>query len=155
MKQAAQDSLTEQTRATLERIHQTVKEKGFVAQAEFFAPEHINHGFPSTREQTRGVLQDIASTFPDIAMEPIQVMYDGEWAIGFYWFSGTHEGMGQHPYVHYGLLAGIEPTGKTMRVHHAHIFRIQNGLITEHHGTRDDVGMVRQLGLELKARGQR
>ena len=125
MSQPVPIDVTQQTRATLEAIHRTVKANGFLAQADFFAERHINYGFPSSREQTRAVLQDIAETFPDIALEPIQVMYDGEWAIGHYWCSGTHKGMARHPYVHHGLLAGVEPTGRSMRVSHVHIFRIQ------------------------------
>lgn len=138
------------TKATIDQIQQAMKERGWMAQADFFAEQHVNHGFPSTREQTAGVLRDILHTFPDISFEPIQIMVQGEWAMGFYWFSGTHLGMSQHPYVHYGVLTGIPPTGKFMRVHHVHLFRIQNGQITEHHGTRDDVAMVKQLGLELR-----
>ena len=141
---------TEHTKATIEAIQQAMKERGFIAQADFFAENHINHGFPATREVTRAVLQDITDTFPDIDLKPIQMMYDGEWAIGYYWFVGTHLGMAQHPYVHYGLMTGVVPTGKAMKVHHVHIFRIQNSQITEHYATRDDVAMVQQLGLELK-----
>jgi predicted ester cyclase len=55
--------------------------------------------------------------------------------------------------VHYGLLAGIEPTGKFVEVPHVHIFRIQNGQITEHSGTRDDVAMLKQLGLSIRTDG--
>jgi predicted ester cyclase len=153
MSPAAQINLTEHTKSTLEQIHHAIKVEGFLAQADFFAEQHINHGLPSTREQTTAVLQDIAQTFPDVELEPIQVMYDGEWAIGHYWFRGTHKGMARHPYVHCGLLAGVEPTGKCVRVSHVHVFRIQNGQITEHSGTRDDVAMVKQLGLGIRVDG--
>jgi predicted ester cyclase len=57
--------------------------------------------------------------------------------------------MAIHPYVHYGLLVGIQPTNKFMRVQHIHMFRFSNGKIVEHQGTRDDVAMVQQLGLSL------
>ena len=153
MSQLVPIDVTEQTRATLEAIHRTVKANGFLAQADFFAERHINYGFPSTREQTRAVLQDIVETFPNIVLEPIQVMYDGEWAIGQYWCIGTHKGVARHPFVHHGLLAGVKPTGRSMRVSHVHIFRIQRGQITEHGGTRDDVAMARQLGLTLRVGG--
>lgn len=138
------------TRTTIDRIHEAIKEHGFLAQADFFAEEHINHGFAATREQTRAVLQDIVNTLPDATIEPILTMVQDEWAIGYYWFMGTHKGIAQHPYVHYGLLAGVPSTNKFMKVHHTHIFRIRDGQIIEHYGTRDDVAMVMQLGLELK-----
>jgi predicted ester cyclase len=51
------------------------------------------------------------------------------------------------------LLTGIEPTGKVVRVPHVHIFRIQNGQIIEHGGTRDDMTMLKQLGLAIRVDG--
>lgn len=89
-------------------------------------------------------------TFPDLVFEPIQIMVQSESAIGYYWFSGTHLGIARHPYVHHGPLTGVPLTGKSMRVHHVHVFRIQN----EHDGTRDDVAMVKQLGLALRLEAQ-
>ncbi len=144
------DSIEAQTRATLERLPAAVRDRGLLAQVEFFAPDHLNHGFPSNRELVAEVLQNILTTFPDTRFEIIQRMVEGEWAIEFCWFNGTHLGKAQHPYVHSGVLTGIEPTGKAMRVHHVHLFRIQNGRITEHHGTRDDLDMARQLGIKLE-----
>ena len=144
-------SIEAETRMALQRLHDAVTERGWMAQAEFFAPKHINHGFESTHEMTQAVLEDILMTFPDIHFEPIQTFVQGEWVIEHCWFMGTHLGVAKHPYVHYGLLTGVPATGKTMRVQHTHIYRIQNGLIVEHAGVRDDVGMVQQLGLKPEA----
>lgn len=33
-------------------------------------------------------------------------------------FSGTHKGIGGHPFVHHGLLAGVPPTGRSFEVQH-------------------------------------
>jgi predicted ester cyclase len=147
-------SIEAKTRAAIQRIHDAVAERGWMAQAEFFAETHFNHGFEATRETTRAVLEDIQNTFPDIRFEPIQTFVQGDWVIEHCWFGGTHSGVAQHPYVHYGLLTGVPATGKTMRVLHTHLYRIQDGLIVEHFATRDDVGMVRQLGLELGVKGE-
>ena len=46
-----------QTKAGIDRIHNLVAEKGWMAWAECYAPKHLNHGFESTREQTKLVLE--------------------------------------------------------------------------------------------------
>jgi predicted ester cyclase len=38
------------------------------------------------------------------------------------------------------------PTGQTVDVELVHIFRIRDGMITEHWAVRDDVAMFQQLG---------
>jgi predicted ester cyclase len=102
----------EQNKVIFEKIHQAIERDGFTAQADFFAERTINHGIPATREINRAVLHDISDIFPDVRMEPINIVAEGEWVVGRYTFSGTHKGMGHHPFVHSGLLAGVPPTGK-------------------------------------------
>jgi predicted ester cyclase len=41
---------------------------------------------------------------------------------------------------------GHPPTGKSFVVDHIHIYRLEGGRVAEHWGTRDDLGMLRQLG---------
>lgn len=52
-------------------------------------------------------------------------------------WSGTHQ----------GEFMGIAPTGKRFSVEHIHIFRITGGKLSEHWAVRDDLGMMRQLGV--------
>lgn len=139
-----------QTQATMQRLRDAVAERGWMAQAEFFAPKHINLGFESTREMAQAVLEDIFTTFPDIHFEPIQTYVQGEWVVEHCWFVGTHLGVAKHPHVHYRLLTDVPATGKTIRVQHTHFYRIQNGLIVEHAAMCDDVSMMWQLGLKLE-----
>ncbi len=136
-------------KAIMEQIHERMKTEGLLVQLEYFADEANNHGFKVTKAQIREVLLDITNTFPDIQLEPLEVIAQGDWVVARYWFTGTHEGMAIHPYVHYGLLVGVQPTKKVMRVQHIHMFRFENGKIAEHQATRDDVAMVQQLGLLL------
>jgi predicted ester cyclase len=136
-------------RVIMEQIHERMKTEGLLVQLEFFAEEANNHGFHVTKAQIREVLTDIVNTFPDVRLEPLEVVAEGDWVVGRYWFTGTHKGMAIHPYVHYGLLVGVQPTNKMMRVQHIHMFRFENGKIVEHQATRDDVAMVQQLGLSL------
>jgi predicted ester cyclase len=139
-----------QTQIDLEKLRRATTEWGWLAQGSFFAEKHLNHGFEATRESTMAVLQDILTTFPDVRFEPIQTVIHGDWVIEHCWFVGTHRGVAQHPFVHYGLLTGLPASGKTVRVQHTHLYRFENGLIVEHAGVRDDVGMVKQLGLRLE-----
>jgi predicted ester cyclase len=46
-----------------------------------------------------------------------------------------------------GMLVGVQPTGRTFEVQHLHMYRMLDGKIAEHFANRDDVGMMRQLGL--------
>ena len=51
--------------------------------------------------------------------------------------SGTHE----------GPLMGTPPTGRSVRTNHMHFVRFKDGKAVEHWGVREDLGMMRQLGL--------
>lgn len=48
---------------------------------------------------------------------------------------------------HTGPLMGREPTGKEFAVRHTNIWRIADDRIVDHWGTRDDLGLLGQLGL--------
>ena len=41
----------------------------------------------------------------------------------------------------------VKGQGQSYTVHHIHIYRIADGKITEHWALRDDIGMLRQLGV--------
>jgi predicted ester cyclase len=61
-------------------------------------------------------------------------------------YSGTHRGVSRLP-IDGGLLVGVAPTGKQFSVQHIHWYTLKDGLIVEHRASRDDVGMMVQLGL--------
>jgi SnoaL-like polyketide cyclase. len=42
---------------------------------------------------------------------------------------------------------GVEPTQKHFEIQHIHWFNLRDGKIVDHYATRDDIGMMRQLGL--------
>lgn len=52
-------------------------------------------------------------------------------------FSGTHTG----PFM------DLAPTGRSICVEHAHFFRGRDGRLATHTGVRDDLAMLRQLGV--------
>jgi predicted ester cyclase len=139
--------LEEFNKYIIEQMNEAARRNGLTAQADFFAEETINHGMPVSREAIRAVLQDICTTFPDVVLAPVHILAEDDWIVMRSYFIGTHLGVGQHPFVHEGLLTGIPPTGKSVKVQHIHMFRFKNGQIVEHLANRDDIGMMRQLGL--------
>jgi predicted ester cyclase len=60
--------------------------------------------------------------------------------------SGTHLGVGKLA-VNGGMLVGVAPTGKRFVVENIHWYRLRDSAIVEHYAARDDIGMMRQLGL--------
>jgi predicted ester cyclase len=140
---------TERNKAIFQRMLEATERDGITAQADFFAERAINHGMPVTRDDIRAVLQDIVDTFGDVRLDPLEVVGEGEWLVVRSTFSGTHTGVGRHPYVHHGLLAGVPPTGRRIEVQHIHMFRFRDGEIVEHWATRDDVEMMRQLDVPI------
>lgn len=63
---------------------------------------------------------------------------------------GTMAGRHTGPFIVYDATAKIAQvfpaTGRTFRVHHAHFFRMRDGLIIEHWAVRDDRALGEQLG---------
>jgi predicted ester cyclase len=48
---------------------------------------------------------------------------------------------------HVGEFVGIPPTGREFAVEAMHRYRVEDGVIREHHAVRDDLALFRQLGL--------
>jgi steroid delta-isomerase-like uncharacterized protein len=57
--------------------------------------------------------------------------------------------------VHSGLLAGVPATGKRVKQYANVIFRLENGKIAEIWTQMDQLGMLRQLGIDPAAGGTR
>jgi len=135
------------TRATIESMHAAIAAGGLTAQLPFFADPSRNHGFEVSREQLGAVLEDIERTFPDVALELLDLAIDGEVAIGRYAMTGTHLGTQQLPFVHGGVLHRRPPTNRRFRTEHAHVFRVQGGHIVTHDAVQDNLELARQLGV--------
>ena len=111
-----------------------------------FALNTRNFGEPVGREGVRHVLEDIYATFPDMQSKIIEIVAVGDSVIIRYSVSGTHKGVGKLP-VNSGMLVGVAPTQKHFEVQHIHWFKMKDGKIADHYATRDDIGMMQQLGL--------
>jgi predicted ester cyclase len=77
------------------------------------------------------------SAFPDLSLEIIEMVEDGDRVAVQFRMSGTHE----------GEFLGIPPTHKAFGVTAFDIVRFEDGKAVEHWGQADDLAMLMQLGL--------
>ncbi len=102
---------------------------------------YVNHA-ASTEEYRHGgarrIWEWVLSVFPDHRFDVEDVAADGETAVAV---RGTMVG------THEGELMGIAPTGKRVAAQQTHWFRVVDGKLAEHRAVRDDLGVLRQLGV--------
>jgi steroid delta-isomerase-like uncharacterized protein len=111
---------------------------------ELVAPDCVDHGGESGphgtahgREAIKGVVGWLRGAFPDLGYEIDDAFGDGDRVALRCTVRGTHS----------GEFLGRPPTGRTFEVQQIHLYRVEDGQIAEHWACRDDVGMMRQLGL--------
>jgi steroid delta-isomerase-like uncharacterized protein len=116
---------------------------------ELFAPDFVNHvrvvqvreapppPFPPGPAHMKQLVTTLTTAFPDSHFTVEDIIATGDKVVGRITWSGTHK----------GDFLGIPPTGKAFKVSHIQIFRFAGGKIVEHWAVRDDLGMLRQLGL--------
>ena len=75
--------------------------------------------------------------FGDLRFEVRDEIAEGDKVVQLVTMSGRHT----------GPLMGREPTDRTFAVRHIYIWRIADGKIADHWGSRDDLGLLGQLGL--------
>lgn len=109
---------------------------------ETFSPEFVNtnavEGTPPGPEGQRQVMQRLWTAFPDARFEIESIAADGDTVICVGTMTGTHE----------GELSEIPPTGKKVSWRQCNLFRVDDqGRFVEHDAIRDDLGLLRQLGV--------
>jgi steroid delta-isomerase-like uncharacterized protein len=116
---------------------------------ELFAPDFVNHvrlvqvretpppPFPPGPAHMKQLVTTLTTAFPDSRFTVEDIIATGDKVVGRITWSGTHQ----------GDFLGIPPTGKAFKVSHIQIYRFAGGKIVEHWAVRDDLGMLRQLGL--------
>ena len=132
----------EENKALFRRAYEELWNRGNLSAAdELIAPDFINHaaspGSNRGPESMRGSVTWARNAFPDLHFEIEELVAEGDLVAGRLTMSGTHE----------GPLMGKPPTGRSVRNIHMHFVRFRDGKAVEHWGVRDDLGMMRQLGL--------
>jgi len=139
-------NITETNRSIAEQFNEAFNRGDIYAAASCFAEDCQNHGRKVGRDGVRTVLGEIKTNFPDARLTTLNSVVEGDWVVVRFTYSGTHRGTSRFP-VDGGMLVGVQPTGRTFKVQHIHMYRVLDGKIAEHFASRDDVEMMRQLGL--------
>jgi predicted SnoaL-like aldol condensation-catalyzing enzyme len=116
--------------------------------AQIVAPRYLEHALAPFGEQEPGDVpgpEHVAATaawlreqFPDLRMEIEEVVSEGDLVAVLVRTEGTNLGK---------LNGVVPPTGRPFSSRQSHWFRVQDGLLTEHWATRDDLTTMLQLGL--------
>jgi predicted ester cyclase len=118
-----------------------------VAAAAFYAADAKNHGHTVGRQGMQRVFEALFSTFPDFNYRIEEATAEGDRVVCKVMMTGTHLGEPTMPSAFSGMLAGVAPTRRKVEVLQFHSFRVSGGQITEHAAVRDDLGMLKQLGV--------
>ena len=109
--------------------------------AEVIDVDGISHGArPGEPAGLAGVERTmlwLGQVFSDQRWEIHQLIQEADTVV----VQATHHGR------HTGDLMGIPPTGREVAYDYIHIMRFRNGKAVEHWGMRDDMALMRQLGV--------
>lgn len=132
------DDLKATARRTWEQIFPACDVDGL---AEVIAADSIDHGAgpdePQGLEGATRTMLWLASVFSDQRWEIHQIIGEGDMIV----VRCTHHGR------HTGNLMGLPPTGRQVAYDYVHIVRYRDGKAVEHWGVRDDLTLMRQLGV--------
>jgi predicted ester cyclase len=93
---------------------------------------------PELAPAARRWIEPFRTAFPDVHMETVELLAEGDGVAGRFRCSGTNLGMWR----------GKEPTERRMHdIDEVYFFTIRDGLITEAWGLEDTAKRIRQLGL--------
>ena len=130
-------------------LEDALNRRDFDAAGELFADDVLfrrmqGSPFQGSRALYIHFFKDIRNTFPEQHTTIDRLFAEDDWVIELMTFTGKH--LARATVAHHGV-GGIEPTGMSFSVKQAHFWRIRDGKIIEHEPVRDDLGLLRQLGL--------
>jgi predicted ester cyclase len=134
--------MTTETKKLIERIPLEVFNKGnFGLIDEIFATNFVEHyaqpGVPPTREGFKQFAKAYRTAFPDLTYSIDDAIESGDRIVHRLTASGTMK----------GDFMGMPATNKRATWTEIHIGRVANGLLAEHWGLVDQLGMLVQLGV--------
>jgi predicted ester cyclase len=95
---------------------------------------------PEIASGVKSWIAPFRASFPDVHMEVIDLIAEGEKVVGRFECSATHDGEWR----------GHPPTGRRFeRVDEVYFFRLRDGRITDSWGLEDSADRLRQLGLPI------
>ena len=138
----------EENKRLIQRLYdEGLNRQDAAAAAALYAVNAKNHGQEVGRDGMRKVFDALFAVFPDFNYRVEESTAEGDRVVCKVAMTGTHRGQPTLPHVFGGMLTGVAPTGKPVKVLQFHSFRITGGQISEHAAVRDDLGMLQQLGV--------
>jgi steroid delta-isomerase-like uncharacterized protein len=108
---------------------------------ELVSADFLNHDAPPDAPRgpagLRSVVTMLRTAFPDLQIKTAEMVAEGDKVAVRATLRGTHTG----PFM------GIPPTGRRVEQEQIHILRFAGGKTVEHWAVRDDLGLLRQLGV--------
>jgi steroid delta-isomerase-like uncharacterized protein len=128
--------------ATVRRFYELISAGDLDGFGALLADDFVEHeetpGLTPTKDGVVQFFQMYLAAFPDLRMEPQDVLVDGDKVVARVRAIGTHE----------GEFMGMAPTGKRVEVQLIDIIRLSDdGLAHEHWGVVDMLAMLQQLGV--------
>lgn len=105
--------------------------------AEDFVDENPFPGSTGDREGTLGTMGMLHQAFPDIRVDVVDSIEDGDKVLVRERFTGTHQ----------GEFMGAPASGKSAMIESLDIMTIRDGKIVRHAGVFDAMGLMMQLGM--------
>jgi steroid delta-isomerase-like uncharacterized protein len=141
----AQAEIEKQNKEIVNRMFETWNKGDFEALEEILSPDYAyyhpsNSTTPMSREETIESNKMLRKTFPDINWRIGELIAKRDRVITRFIFRATHQ----------VDFRGIPPTGNKFEGSGILITRIENGKVVEDKEENDQLGMMYQLGMELK-----
>jgi steroid delta-isomerase-like uncharacterized protein len=132
---------SEENKALVRRTWEDLFNKGKLATAdELISANFLNHAAPGSAlgpGSFKQLVMMYRSAFPDVEFSIEDLLCDDDKVVIRNSFHGTHT----------GTFMGISATGKHISQEQIHIVRVASGQIVEHWAVRDDLSLMRQLGV--------
>ena len=132
--------MPDDAKSLIRRFYEEVSAGNAAVIDELLADDMIDHetdpGDPPGKEGVKQFFARFHTAFPDLRMEPHEMLAEGDLACARITMSGTHQ----------GEFMGLPPTGKRFEIDGIDIVRVRDGLITEHWGVTNAMALMQQLG---------
>jgi len=127
---------------TMRRMYELISSGQVDEFAEILADDFVEHeetpGLEPTKDGVKQLFHMYRAAFPDLRMEPEDILVSGDKAVARVRATGTHQ----------GELMGIPATGRSVDIQLIDITRFgDDGRAIEHWGVSDTMGMMQQLGV--------
>ncbi len=128
--------------ATLRRCYELINAGNVDGFGDLLADDFVEHeetpGLAPTKDGVKAFFRIYIAAFPDLRLDPEDVLASGDKVVARVRATGTHQ----------GEFMGMPATGKGIDVQLIDIMRIgDDGLVREHWGVFDALAMMQQLGV--------